>query len=107
MSDQFWSQVKSSYRLGELVHGRVEYHMPFGILVDFGDERVRGLIQITDFVDAGDMTQEMYPELGSPVGAVVVGYTEDERNQVWLSVRPSVLQRALVKLRVPVGSERS
>jgi ribosomal protein S1 len=107
MSDQFWSQVKSSYRLGELVHGRVAYHMPFGILVDFGDERVRGLIQITDFVDAGDMTPEMYPELGSPVGAVVVGYTEDERNQVWLSVRPSVLQRALVKLRVPVGSERS
>ncbi|MEE3717873.1 hypothetical protein V2H45_14120 [Tumidithrix elongata RA019] len=39
----------------------------------------------------------MFPEIGSPVGAVVVGYTEDDRNQVWLSVKPSVLQKSLVK----------
>ncbi|WP_323260028.1 hypothetical protein [Pseudanabaena galeata] len=43
--------------------------------------------------------------IGSPVGAVVVGYTDDDRNQVWLSVKLSVLQKALVKLREPVVSQ--
>jgi ribosomal protein S1 len=107
VSDQFWSQIKSKYRLGELIHGKVEYYAPFGIFVDLGDDTVRGIVQITDFVDSGDMTPEMYPDIGSPIGAVVVGYTEDERNQVWLSVKPSVLQKALVHLKIPATSERS
>jgi ribosomal protein S1 len=107
MSVQFWNQVKSKYGIGELIHGRVEHHAPFGIFVDIGDDTVRGIVQITDFVDSGEMTPEMYPDIGSPIGAVVVGYTEDERNQVWLSVKPSVLQKSLVHLRVPTTSERS
>ena len=107
MSAQFWNQVKSKYRFGELIHSRVEHHAPFGTFVDVGDDAVRGIVQITDFVDGGDMTPEMYPEIGSPIGAVVVGYTEDDRNQVWLSVKPSVLQKALVDLKVPATSERS
>ncbi|MBW4665948.1 MAG: RNA-binding protein [Cyanomargarita calcarea GSE-NOS-MK-12-04C] len=107
MNDQFWNQVKSKYRLGELIHGLVEHHKPFGIFVNLGDDMVRGIVQITDFVDTGDMTPEMYPDIGSPIGAVVVGYTEDERNQIWLSVKPSVLQKALVHLKVPATSERS
>ncbi len=93
MSDQFWNQVKSKYQLGKLIHGKVEYHAPFGIFVDIGDDTVRGIVQITDFVDSGIMTPDMYPDIGSPIGAVVVGYTEDDRNQVWLSVKPSVLQK--------------
>jgi ribosomal protein S1 len=105
MNDQFWNQVKSKYRLGELIHGKVEHHAPFGIFVDLGDDRVRGMVQITDFVDNGDMTPEMYPDIGSPIGAVVLGYTEDDRNQIWLSVKPSVLQKALVRLTVPVAAE--
>ncbi|MDQ2096136.1 MAG: RNA-binding protein [Tychonema bourrellyi B0820] len=106
MSDQFWNQVKSNYRLGQLIYGKVEHHAPFGIFVNIGDDTVRGLVQITDFVDSGDMTPEMYPDIGSPIGAVVVGYTEDDRHQVWLSVKPSVLQKALVQLKVPATSER-
>jgi hypothetical protein len=75
------------------------------VFVDIGDENVKGIIQIPDFLDSGTMTPEMYPEIGSPVGSVVVGYTEDDRNQVWLSVKPSVLQKSLVKLRLPVASQ--
>lgn len=67
MSDNFWNQVKAKYRLGELIHGKVEHHAPFGIFVDLGDENVRGIVQITDFVDTGDMTPEMYPDIGSPI----------------------------------------
>ncbi|MGK7873546.1 MAG: RNA-binding protein [Xenococcaceae cyanobacterium] len=107
MSNQFWNQVKSKYRLGELIYGKVEHHAPFGIFVNIGDSTVRGIVQITDFVDSGEMTPEMYPDVGSPIGAIVVGYTEDDRNQVWLSVKPSVLQKALVHLKVPAANERS
>jgi ribosomal protein S1 len=106
MSDQFWQKIKSKYRLGELIHGTVEYQVPFGIFVSLDDEAVKGLVQITDFVDSGDMTPEMYPDIGSPIGAVVVGYTEDDRNQIWLSVKPSVLQKALVHLKIPATSDR-
>ncbi|MCY7324412.1 MAG: RNA-binding protein [Phormidesmis sp. CAN_BIN36] len=107
MSNQFWNQVKSNYRLGELIHGKVEHHAPFGIFVNIGDDMVRGIVQITDFVDSGEMTPEMYPDVGSPIGAIVVGYTEDDRNQIWLSVKPSVLHKALVHLKVPATSKRS
>ncbi|MBO1063479.1 MULTISPECIES: RNA-binding protein [Nostocales] len=107
MSDQFWKKIKSKYRLGELIHGTVEYHATFGIFVSLDDEVVKGLVQITDFVDSGDMTPEMYPDIGSPIGAVVVGYTEDNRHQIWLSVKPSVLQKALVHLKIPATSDRS
>lgn len=75
------------------------------MLVDICDPEVRGLIQITDFLDTGRMTPEMYPEVGSSVGAVVLGYTEGDRNQVWLSVKPSVLQKSLVKLKFPVANQ--
>ena len=105
MNSQLWSQVKTKYQLGKLIYGKVEFHSPFGVFVDIGDGNVKGIIQIPDFLDSGAMNPEMYPEIGSPVGAVVVGYTEDDRNQVWLSVKPSVLQKSLVKLRMPVASQ--
>lgn len=105
MNGQLWNQVKSKYLLGKLIYGKVAFHAPFGVFVDIGDENVKGIIQITDFLDSGSMNPEMYPEIGSAVGAIVVGYTEDDRNQVWLSVKPSVLQKSLVKLRVPFASQ--
>jgi hypothetical protein len=48
----------------------------------------------------------MYPDIGSPIGAVVLGYTEDDRNQIWLSVKPSVLQKSLVHLKLPAMAGR-
>jgi ribosomal protein S1 len=105
MNQEFWNQIQSKYELGKLIYGMVEAHTPFGVFVNIGDDTAKGIIQITDFLDTGAMTPEMYPEIGSPVGAVVVGYTEDDRNQVWLSVKPSVLQKALVKLKLPVANQ--
>lgn len=105
MNEQFWNQIKSKYQFGKLIYGTVEAHTPFGVFVDIGDEKVRGIIQITDFLDTGSMIPEMYPDVGSSVGAVVVGYTEDDRNQIWLSVKPSVLQKSLVKLKLPVANQ--
>ena len=103
MNSQLWSQVKTKYQLGKLIYGKVEFHALFGVFVDIRDENVKGIIQIPDFLDSGALSPEMYPEIGSLVGAVVVDYTEDDHNQVWLSVKPSVLQKSLVKLKAPVA----
>ncbi len=101
MKEEVLTKIKSKYQVGKLIYGVVEAHTPFGVFVDIGEAEVKGLIQITDFLDTGSMTPEMYPEIGYSVGSVVLGYTEDERNQVWLSVKPSVLQKSLVKLKLP------
>lgn len=101
MNSQIWNEIKSKYQLGKLIYGIVEAHTPFGVFVNIGDVNFKGIIQITDFLDTGRMTPQMYPEICSSVGAVIVGYTEDERNQIWLSVKPSVLQKSLIKLKVP------
>ncbi|WP_333207958.1 hypothetical protein [Microcoleus sp. S36b_A2] len=41
----------------------------------------------------------MYPEIGTTVGAIVVGYNESNSCEVYLNAKPSVLHQALVPLR--------
>lgn len=100
MNHQSWDQIKSKYELGQFVQGRVEFHAPFGVFVDLGDSSVKGLIRIPDFLDEGTMTEEMYPELGTSIGAIVVGYNESNHREVYLSAKPSVLHKVLVPLKV-------
>ena len=87
MNQEFWNSIESKYPLGKLIYGQVKFHAPLGVFVNLGDAEVKGLIQISDFLDSGSMTPEMYPDIDSPVGAVVIGYTKDDRKQVWLSVK--------------------
>ncbi|MEO0708122.1 MAG: hypothetical protein AAF050_20995 [Cyanobacteria bacterium J06649_5] len=47
------------------------------------------------------MTEDMYPDIDTLVGAVVVGYNESNCREVYLSAKPSVLHKALVPLKVP------
>lgn len=99
MEIQNWEQIKSKYKLGQFVQGKVEYHAPFGVFVDLGESLVKGLIRIPDFLDEGTMSEEIYPELGAVVGAIVVGYNESNEREVYLNAKPSVLHQALVPLR--------
>ena len=41
----------------------------------------------------------MYPEIGTTVGAIVVGYNDRNGREVYLNAKPSVLHQALVPLR--------
>ncbi|MEL7354316.1 MAG: hypothetical protein AAF171_16005 [Cyanobacteria bacterium P01_A01_bin.116] len=59
------------------------------------------MIKIPDFLDGGAMTEDMYPDIDTLVGAVVVGYNESNCREVYLSAKPSVLHKALVPLKVP------
>jgi len=65
--DQNWEQIKSKYRIGQFLQGKVVSHKPYGVFLDIGEPEVKGLIRIPDFLDEGDMSQEMYPEIGSQV----------------------------------------
>jgi hypothetical protein len=46
-----------------------------------------------NFLDAGRMSAEQYPPLGATITAVVIGHTEERRKQVWLSMRPSNIEK--------------
>jgi len=96
-----WEQIKSKYKLGEFVLGKVEFHAPFGIFVKIDESSVKGLIKIPDFLDDGVMSAEMYPEIGSTIGAVVVGYNEINCREIYLNAKPSMLHKALVPLKFP------
>jgi len=88
-----WKEIKTLYPVGSKITGKVEHHAPFGIFLDIGHPVVKGLIQITDFLDEGVMSPRMYPPIGHVIKAVVLAYTPDQRNQIWLSVKPSVLSQ--------------
>lgn len=68
--------------------------------MNLNESLVKGLIKIPDFLDEGVMSEEMYPELGTSVGAVVVGYNESNCREIYLSAKPSVLHKALVPLKL-------
>ncbi len=99
MSTTNWKQIKSKYKLGQFIQGKVEHHAPFGIFINIGETNVKGLIKIPDFLDEGVMKPNMYPEIGAAVGAIVVGYNKANCNEVYLSAKPSVLHQALVPLK--------
>ncbi len=97
-----WEQVKSRYKLGRFVQGKVEFYTPFGVFVNIDESLVKGLIKIPDFLDEGRMSEEMYPEIGTTIGAVVVGYNESNCSEIYLNAKPSVLHKVLVPLKIPV-----
>jgi ribosomal protein S1 len=102
MDSTSWEQIKSKYKPGQFVQGKVEFHTPFGVFLKIDESLVKGLIKIPDFLDEGEMSEAMYPEIGTTVGAVVVGYNESNCREVYLSAKPSVLHKALVPLKIPV-----
>jgi ribosomal protein S1 len=89
-NDEAWKRAKQMLPLGARVRCRVKEHHPFGVLTTISSIPFDGLIQITDFKDAGRMTPSEYPGLGIELEAVVLGFKEYGR-QIWLGVKPSQL----------------
>jgi len=101
MDDTSWEQIKSQYKIGHFLQGEVEFHTPFGVFLKIDESSAKGLIRIPDFLDEGEMSESMYPEIGKIVGAVVVGYNESNRREIYLNAKPSILHKALVPLNTP------
>ena len=103
MNTTDWEQLKSKYKIDQFVQGKVEFHAPYGVFVNLNEPLVKGLIKIPDFLDEGEMKPEMYPEVGSMIGAVVVGYNESNQREIYLNAKPSVLHKILGPLTFPAA----
>jgi ribosomal protein S1 len=99
MNDQAWEQIKSKYNIGQVLQGKVVRHVPYGVFLDIGEPEIKGLVRIPDFLDDGAMSEEMYPEIGSQVTGVVIGYNDTNKYEVCLNAKPSALHQALVPLK--------
>ena len=95
-SKSAWEELKDSLPIGTKVRGNVLRHAPFGIFVSLPGIPFDGLVQITDFKDAGRMTSLEYPALESTIDAVVLGFKETG-NQIWLGMKPSQMRPTELK----------
>jgi len=85
-----WERLKSTWHVGQVVSGIVKIHRAFGVFVDL-DIPFQGLIEIIQFKDEGRMTPKDFPEIGSPIHAVITGFG-DSNHQIHLTVKPSALR---------------
>jgi ribosomal protein S1 len=99
MDEQTWYSIKAKYPIGTFVRGKVTQHKPFGIFLDIGETGVKGLIRIVDFVDVGEMREELYPPIGATVGGIVYENSDKENAQINLSAKPSIIHDFLMNLR--------
>ena len=74
-----------------ITRGVVTKHARFGVFVDFSDEEDRVLV-FPMMVDTVPSQGIGFPEVGSEIEAVLVGYS-GPRNQPYLSTRPRDLRR--------------
>ncbi len=81
-----WNEIKKKYPIWKKLECRVIAHRPFGVFLDIGDKEVFGIITAIDFDN-----DTVYPALESIVNGVVIGYTDDARNQIWISINPKVI----------------
>ena len=88
-----WAEIKAYLKIGSKLKGVVTKHFPFGIFVALPGINFTGIVQIPDFKDEGDITPSNYPEFGSSVDVVVLGFKETGQ-QIWLSMKPSQLNQS-------------
>ncbi len=81
-----WNKIKQKYPMWKKIECRVIAHRPFGVFLDIEDKEVLGIVAVIDFEE-----DTAYPAVDSVVTGVVIGYTEDSRNQIWISINPKVL----------------
>jgi ribosomal protein S1 len=98
MDELTWESIKEKYQIGTFLRGKVIQHMHFGIFLDIEEPGVKGLIRIVDFVDEGEMREDLYPAIGSTVGGVVYGYSDNENGQINLSATPSAIGEFLLSI---------
>jgi ribosomal protein S1 len=99
MDEQTWYSIKAKYPIGAFIRGKVIEHQPFGVFLDIGEQGVKGLIRITDFVDVGEMRVDMYPPIGATVGGIICENSDSENAQINLTTKPSVIHDFLMNLR--------
>lgn len=78
-----WEVVKQTLPIHTVMTGTVTQHEAYGMYIDVGLP-FRELVQITDFIGQEKMDVLLYPEIGKFVVVKILGFTNDNRNQIWL-----------------------
>lgn len=65
-----WGEAGRRFPGGRLVTGSVTAHLPFGVFVGLGDPGATGLVEVPEFLDAGRMTADQCPQVGTAATAV-------------------------------------
>jgi len=91
--DPEWQRVKATIHAGTRVQAVVTHHVSYGILLAINSIPFPAHIDILAVKDAGRVTKEDYPAIGSQIDAVVLGFREGHFKEIALSIKPSVLER--------------
>ena len=81
-----WFEIKKSYPKGRVITVYVLEHKHYGMYVDVGSDLVKGFVPITE-IGQGPLTVSEFPVVGSSLKAKIMDYTEDERWEIWLSIK--------------------
>ena len=90
--DEKSKMMQKLYPVGSILEGEVYMLTPFGIFLKINHPEFLGLIEIVHVTDDdGIFDYSLYPPLTSKIIARVIGH-RPENSQVYLSIKPSVLQ---------------
>lgn len=90
-----WDTVKKTLAIGSRLSVTVKRHEQFGVFVAIPGVPFDGLVKIHEFTDGPRMTAANYPPVGAVLDAVVLGF-HDRDQEIWLSMKPSLLGEAPV-----------
>lgn len=68
--DSEWILFRDQLRVGQVVEGVVIAHASFGIFVDIGSERFKGLVELPAMESSRVVGEMVWPALGSAVKGV-------------------------------------
>ncbi len=89
-----WHQIKESFKVNQIVTGKVVQHSAFGYFIDLGLPYL-GLVQITDIRDTSDSIKvDEYPKIGETVKGVILGFKENNQ-QIWVGTKKSQLAQGV------------
>lgn len=86
MKKDEWEEIKIKYPRGTLFSKKIIEHRAYGIFLDLEETDFLGFVPITE-VGYSPMSMNEFPPVGKLVDVIVIGYTTDERNQVWFGIK--------------------
>jgi ribosomal protein S1 len=89
-----WGKIKEQYPVGEIIDCKIISVNHYGVYADVNSDEVVGYVVPIDF-SKKDHSRIDFPEIDSIVRSVIIGHSENERNQIWLSLNSKIIDSSL------------
>jgi ribosomal protein S1 len=99
-----WQKIENQYPIGKIIDCRIISVHHFGVYLDINSEEVVGFVTINDFSKKKHSKIE-FPKIDSIVPAIIIDYSNDERDQVWLSLNPKIIELSKEELNIMTYQE--